>query len=519
MAMNDFFRILIAAVFLLRFALAAEPTPLIWDLDNVGGIALKKGHLIFCQSGDVFGYIDSKNPTNCGDPAPLIRMTAGETYHLVLQNDSTETTNLHTHGLHIPGNDSGDDVTRTVDPGMCLTYVYKIPGYHSDGTNWYHPHHHGQTDPQVDGGAFGMLIIDSDVPSNKPESVQYFTSAANEKILLLSDNHEQGRRANGETSEDMLLIENEWYHLRVSCSDPTGDCDEVTFDESRCQVHMVAYDGVWRSQVPRLDQTFTVYPSGSSRFDVAIKCTGGTNPAGIWFGNPNQDPIVRLHVFSSIPTTSASPFQDEATLQQWEPDQPNYLQDVSNEPDPPQDRYFEIKMSAAKISGYDWDINNPVDYYPPLDEVQEWDILDSANHPFHLHMYHMQVMTPEGCGDFHEYLQYYDTIQAGSCKVRFRPVDISGRTVMHCHVLGHEDNGAMTWMDFDGPNSPPTPDDYYCQHVCGDIPSGCGGGSTGSPTTSPVGGPTGCANVGEFCQDDGDCCSESCHENSNVCKD
>ena len=43
-------------------------------------------------------------------------------YKLTLVNTAHINTNLHTHGLHVSGVGTVDDVTRVVEPGMCLTY-------------------------------------------------------------------------------------------------------------------------------------------------------------------------------------------------------------------------------------------------------------------------------------------------------------------------------------------------------------------------------------------------------------
>jgi hypothetical protein len=55
------------------------------------------------------------------------------------------------------------------------------------------------------------------------------------------------------------------------------------------------------------------------------------------------------------------------------------------------------------------------------------------------------------CGDFEDG-EYYDTVAANGCLVRFdlNPATSSvyeGRTIMHCHILAHEDQGAMSWFD------------------------------------------------------------------------
>ena len=83
------------------------------------------------------------------------------------------------------------------------------------------------------------------------------------------------------------------------------------------------------------------------------------------------------------------------------------------------------------------------------------------------------IVKPGGCGA-HQEGEFYDTISAsGSCTVRFKTADFGQRMIMvsdrrphivhlfvvymmvlltasflqHCHVLNHEDNGAINlWM-------------------------------------------------------------------------
>jgi FtsP/CotA-like multicopper oxidase with cupredoxin domain len=80
--------------------------------------------------------------------------------------------------------------------------------------------------------------------------------------------------------------------------------------------------------------------------------------------------------------------------------------------------------------------------------VEEWTLVneDVFQHPFHIHVNPFQVIdingTPVTDG------VWWDTFPLppkGSVKVRmkFRP-DITGRTVYHCHILPHEDNGMMS---------------------------------------------------------------------------
>jgi hypothetical protein len=83
-----------------------------------------------------------------------------------------------------------------------------------------------------------------------------------------------------------------------------------------------------------------------------------------------------------------------------------------------------------------------------------------------------------GSGGAFEDGEWYDTI-AGSCLVRFdtdpaTTTAYNGRTIMHCHILEHEDQGAMTWADTQieggfGPPISPAPnhqDLYACGGAC-----------------------------------------------------
>lgn len=71
-------------------------------------------------------------------------------------------TNLHFHGLTVPPVCHEDDVLHTfVEPGdRPYEYRFRIPRNEPPGLYWYHPHVHGFTNAQVQGGASGALIVE-----------------------------------------------------------------------------------------------------------------------------------------------------------------------------------------------------------------------------------------------------------------------------------------------------------------------------------------------------------------------
>jgi FtsP/CotA-like multicopper oxidase with cupredoxin domain len=80
-----------------------------------------------------------------GVPGPTLYVKAGETLYVHLTNDledidnpqtpmnafrSPNTTNLHTHGLHVSSDAPGDDIFIEVQPGEEFQYAFPIPAYH-----------------------------------------------------------------------------------------------------------------------------------------------------------------------------------------------------------------------------------------------------------------------------------------------------------------------------------------------------------------------------------------------------
>ena len=95
----------------------------------------------------------------CTFPGPTIHVQAGDNLTLTILNkldsysqhnthvmntmNSPNTTNFHTHGLHI--DPSVDDVFLRADPGDALVYEFHIPSNHGSGMLWYHDHVHGSS--------------------------------------------------------------------------------------------------------------------------------------------------------------------------------------------------------------------------------------------------------------------------------------------------------------------------------------------------------------------------------------
>ena len=78
--------------------------------------------------------------------------------------------------------------------------------------------------------------------------------------------------------------------------------------------------------------------------------------------------------------------------------------------------------------------------------LEEWVIRNPTpmDHPFHLHVWPMQVVDHSGTGPREPMWRDVVNVPArGEVTVRIDFADIGGRTVYHCHILDHEDAGMM----------------------------------------------------------------------------
>ena len=418
-------------------------------------------------------------------PGPTINMTPGETYVLTFKNllpyeipstahnefKDPNITNIHTHGLHVSPETPADDISRKINGGYCGDYVYEIPSNHMGGTLWYHAHHHGSTYLQVSAGALGMLVIDDSLDGVPPNvaamkerhlAVAYLDPAVagTGGDTLISGTLAPTWTVNGRVSGNLCMPVGEWQHWRLLLADRDAKTKTVSVGAG-CEVALLARDGVWRTQAPLLLTSNSIDLTGASRADLAVRCsTDSTLQVG-------STVVANLYADPNLPVdVMVGPWDGGAVGDLWSATRPPYLRDIRAETNV---ETRSVNMGARTVNGSRWDPNTPT-FTIPAGAIQELNIKGATQHPYHQHVYHMQVQGD--CGPFEDG-EYYDTV-AGSCTARF---DLSGassvfegKTIMHCHILSHEDQGAMGWMDIIGgqpaPQFPdPTP--QQALYACG----------------------------------------------------
>lgn len=431
-------------------------------------------------------------------PGPTLRLRAGEQLRLKLSNDLPRqdehcgkelinkphcfnTTNIHTHGLHVSPQGSSDNSFVRVEPQSEFQYCFQLPEKHPAGTFWYHAHVHGSTGLQTMNGMSGALIIE-EPESEKlvPEAsdliwlVQELASTDAEKLYTCDHPHAP-YTVNGKFQPTLTLRPGEvqrWRFINASAS-PGGYMDLQLLDSSnrRQQYLVTSIDGYPLRR--RLQRTsYVLPPGGRVDFLVRLRQPGKYKMVKRRFQGQSRDQVLAFietrgrSLNTTLPATVRSlppflnPIADNEIVNrrvvkfQICPDQARG--DVcKNFPGAKLcQRGDDPVGNAFLIDDKPYDLDR-IDHTVKLGTAEEWEIINEtgAEHPFHIHINHFQVMQP---GVAPAFWPWQDTVSLPtdrSVKIRSRFLDYPGKFLLHCHILLHSDLGMMQNVEVvgDGP--------------------------------------------------------------------
>lgn len=464
------------------------------------------GPTLRCQPGDTL-YITLRNELPVEDYEP----GAMDTLH------NFNTTNLHTHGLHVSPSGISDNVLLQVGPGSEQKYVIEIPGDHPCGSFWYHAHLHGSTAANVGSGMSGALIIEGGM-DQVPE-----IAAAKERVMVL----QQIPYVNNASKEvcdaipaDVDLSSGVVEAEYADCSFGPGTWDKLgrftTINGQKLPVIKMRPGAVerWRlidSAVREVIQPELVLQERSNpdappvivMKEIAVDGLSLGRVADrteleLWPGYRSdvlvQAPMVKHARYilrdKRVPAKGAE-FSEER----------RYLALVVVEGDPqemklPTDeqlKEFRPESLPASVTGQQVaaygiipkgkGVVFTVDRTPfgndearqvTLGEVNEWTLVSRNNvgpvsHPFHIHVNPFEIFSmvdENGVEQLDRDAQgkviplWRDTVILNegwkvSCRTRY--TDFTGVFVQHCHILDHEDQGMMELVEIQPPPKPQTP--------------------------------------------------------------
>jgi len=438
------------------------------------------------------------------------------------------TTNLHTHGLHVSPRGNSDNVFVQVCPeGGCFDYQYQIPNNHPAGTLWYHPHKHGSAAVQVANGMAGALIVrgaidDFYASKGIAERIFVFQQVPFNTTYLTSewcDVNGPGAPCpsnwppvtlytliNGQLKPTIKMQAGKVYlwrtiHGGISETIPFSIVNSANAVQP---LYRVAVDGLTTGTV---DQMNAPSLAPGNRIDVFVKLAAGTYT----LVKPTVAKAAALNISAGAETAQAlatiivapapgdTPIPTTAEMAPFVPPHPTFPSGLPVRPiqlgfaDPqngPGHWNFCAKNDAGTVVCEPYNPEHPVQVV--LGDSEQWQVLNTDSylaHPFHIHVNPFQVVNIEydqAWLDFYSNKQnrqynpvtklpidplefvWRDTILIHPCqKVTFNTKyeDFDGCFVMHCHILKHEDQGMMKQVEILPSKGAPS--------NCGSMPAGC----------------------------------------------
>lgn len=402
---------------------------------------------------------------NGGIPGPTLRVRAGDALKIELVNHLAEPTNLHVHGLHVSPEGNGDNVFIAVAPGSTFGYEYTLPEDHPSGVYWYHPHHHGLVADQIFAGLFGAIIVED------PEPIE----ASAERVLVVSDTTLDGRgnipavsameRTMGREGQLVLVNgqrnpqfaarpgERERWRIINAC---VSRYLRLRLEGQRLQLL-----GMDSGRHPKPEDVNELLLTPGNRADVLVTTVAGDSVLrafhqdrgnmpgmmgpGFTAPNPEQPDGTALATFrvSGEPAALLPPLSIQKGPGDLRPSPVAARRQIV--------LAAGMGMSAgAGMMGFTIDgkkFNEArTDLTAAAETIEEWTLTNTGpmDHPFHLHVWPMQII--ENNGQAVTPALWQDVVNVpsrGRVKVRVAFRDFRGRSVYHCHILDHEDLGMM----------------------------------------------------------------------------
>ncbi len=422
---------------------------------------------------DMGGYRLSLRTYEGNLPGPTLRLRPGDVLRIWLTNGLPpnpdpvpldmalphhfNTTNFHSHGLHVSPGGISDNIFRSMEPGRGYDIEIAIPADHPRGTYWYHPHHHGSADVQMTSGMAGALIVEGDF-DDVPE-----IAAAGERLLILNEVLFDYRGAienydtvwpeavprflsvNGQREPVIRMRPGEVQRWRIVHA---GHEDNLRLALEAHGLQVIAYDGIRKPQIDRGD---SLLMAPGQRADVLVQAGAAGSYALRAVANDQgypspAGPLARVVVEGEplpmrLPAALGRP--PLATIGDGEVTNRRRITLSVEEPEfPPAANYEEFAYFICRRR-FDPD---RVDQRIPLGAVEEWIVVNEHDndHIFHVHTNPFQMVAVNG-----EPLaerDWHDTVvvpKNGSVTFRSRFLDFTGRFVMHCHMMNHEELGMM----------------------------------------------------------------------------
>jgi FtsP/CotA-like multicopper oxidase with cupredoxin domain len=374
---------------------------------------------------------------NTALPGPLFSVRTGDAVAVPFTNGLTEDTTVHWHGLVVPTAVDGQPQD-PVHPGGSFTYAFTVS--QRAGLSWYHPHPHMATATEVAYGlAGGFLIRDAQEDSLGLPAGQY------EVPLVLRDanldsagNLSYNGKASGflgkillvnGTRDPYLAVSPAIYRFRI-----LGGSNSRLFRIALSTAQPFTLIGNDGGLLPAVATPSEIVVSPGERVDVLVDLRAAAGQTVALRDLNSGWTLLELRVGNTTPVPGSLPT--------------GALSTVVPLGQPVVSRTFSFD-GMTRINGQLFDPNR-IDFRVRAGTVEDWVFSTNGNapHPVHVHGASFQVQSRTGGRGtlFPWETGWKDTVlldDGETVRVRIR-FDLTGRYLMHCHKLEHEDAGMMT---------------------------------------------------------------------------
>lgn len=396
---------------------------------------------------------------------PTLIMHKGDTARFRVTNQLPQLTNMHWHGMHVPGVMDGGP-PREILTGEHWDVKYEV--VNPAGTYWYHPHPHMITGAQATKGIAGMIIVQDaeeaalDLP--RTYGVDDFPIVVQDRKFLANGNFVVGPYG------DSVLV-NGTPHAYLECpaqvvrlrmlNGANSRVFQLGFEDGRT-FDVIAGDGGLLNAPVGVDRTAL---SNGERVEILLDLTGqeGDSLLLMSFGSelpmtvPGSNnilwessilngidfPVLRIRItpptadpVTTIPSTlgTAVPIpESQATRTRQKPLTGNGM----------------VGMGMFRIAGQMFDINVINDTIQ-LGATEIWTFQNNSNmaHPMHIHGCSFYVLDINGVPPPAEIAGAKDVIlvdvgETVRVIAEFNHLTEGWPYMYHCHNLMHEDNMMM----------------------------------------------------------------------------
>jgi FtsP/CotA-like multicopper oxidase with cupredoxin domain len=404
---------------------------------------------------------------------------------------SASASNLHFHGLNVTPLCHSDEVVNTlVQPGQEFDYSVQIPANEPSGLYWYHPHPHGFSEGQVQGGATGAIIVEG-IQQADPALVGLpeQTLVLRDLLTPVSEQNDTNVPA-WDISLDNVPVpfpsytpailpvapgQQQLWRILNSAADTIFNLQYVVAGTAQTFT-VVAIDGVPITGGPIQQNSVLLPPGSRAEIVVTTPAIGqsaqlitnyvNTGPDGDY--DPTRPianvvastsapalPILQAGASSSAAISKAKVVRRFSALSQAAPvaQRTLYFSEQLQDPtDPNSPTTFFITQVGATPEAYT--MGQAPNIIVHSGTVEDWTIQNTAleDHIFHIHQIHFQVLAVNGVPvndpairDTYDLPYWTGQGPYPSITVRmdFRDPNIVGTFVYHCHILQHEDSGMM----------------------------------------------------------------------------